>query len=69
MLLLNQRVSIGAALIREATKAAVGDDDSTINSNREAEKNIVREGKWAVGAARIEEEFNIECWGLVDSKR
>ena len=27
---------------------------------------IVRDGKWAVEAARVEEEFNIECWGLVE---
>ena len=63
VLVLNRRVFIGAALIHE------GDDDSIINSNREAKNNIVREGKWAVGASRIDEEFNIECWGLVDSKR
>ena len=58
VLVLNQRVFIGAVLIHEATKVAAIDDDSIINSNREAE------GKWAVGAARIEEEFDIECWGL-----
>mmetsp|Transcript_31565 Transcript_31565/g.58289 ORF Transcript_31565/g.58289 Transcript_31565/m.58289 type:complete len:80 (-) Transcript_31565:243-482(-) len=46
--------------------AAGNDDDSTINGNRETENNIIRDGKWVVGAARIEEEFNIECWGLVE---
>ena len=25
-----------------------------------------RGGAWAVNAARVEEEFNIECWGLVE---
>jgi len=57
---------IGAGLIHQAMKAAAGDDDSTINGKEANNKNIVRDGKWAVGAARIEEEFNIECWGLVE---
>ena len=57
--------SIGTALIHEAMKVAAGDDDSTINS-KEANSNIVRDGKWALGAAHIEKEFNIECWGLVE---
>lgn len=44
---------IGAALIFEATQNIVGK-----GSNRDA--------KWAVTAARLEEEFNIETWGLVE---
>lgn len=44
---------IGAALIFEATQSIVGK-----GSNRDA--------KWAVTAARLEEEFNIETWGLVE---
>ncbi len=31
-----------------------------------AKPTIVRDGNWAVEAARVEEEFNIECWGLVE---
>ena len=42
-----------------------GYDDSTINSNRKAKNNITRDGKWAVGVVHIEEEFNIECLGLL----
>lgn len=42
---------IGAALIFEAHQQMEG-------SNRDA--------KWAVTASRVEEEFNIEAWGLVE---
>mmetsp|Transcript_15116 Transcript_15116/g.26992 ORF Transcript_15116/g.26992 Transcript_15116/m.26992 type:complete len:406 (-) Transcript_15116:60-1277(-) len=51
---------IGAALIQDAMKkeeAASGGGDRA---------GMARDGKWAAGAARIEEEFNIECWGLVE---
>ena len=44
---------IGAALIFEATQSIQGKA-----SNRDA--------KWAVTASRVEEEFNIEAWGLVE---
>ena len=46
---------IGAALIHDAMNASSSEDDKA-----------VRDGKWAVEAARVEEEFNIECWGLVE---
>ena len=46
---------IGAALIHDAMNASSSEDD-----------RAVRDGKWAVEAARVEEEFNIECWGLVE---
>lgn len=54
---------IGAALIHEANQKqkAHGGEDAAKNA-----KTSVRDGKWAAGAARIEEEFNIECWGLVE---
>ncbi|KAL7515616.1 hypothetical protein ACHAXN_013380 [Cyclotella atomus] len=44
---------IGSALIFEAKQRYEGN-----GSNRDA--------KWAVTAARVEEEFNIEAWGLVE---
>jgi ATP synthase F1 complex assembly factor 2 len=44
---------IGAALIYEAMQQIQGKV-----SNRDA--------KWAVKASRVEEEFNIEAWGLVE---
>jgi len=47
---------IGAALIHDAMNA----------SSSEEGGRAVRDGKWAVEAARVEEEFNIECWGLVE---
>ncbi|KAL3777821.1 hypothetical protein ACHAW5_001924 [Stephanodiscus triporus] len=46
---------VGVALIHEATTATTATDNV-----------VVRDGRWAVGAARVEEEFNIECWGLVE---
>ncbi|KAL3763033.1 hypothetical protein ACHAW5_000430 [Stephanodiscus triporus] len=73
---------VGAALIHEATTgvAAGGggegrgvddDDDDGDDGDGDATKStkddvVVRDGRWAVGAARVEEEFNIECWGLVE---
>ena len=38
------------------------------NDEKEKTRNdiAIRDGKWAVQAARVEEEFNIECWGLVE---
>ena len=47
---------IGAALIHDAMNASSSEEDD----------RAVRDGKWAVEAARVEEEFNIECWGLVE---
>lgn len=44
---------IGAALIFEATQQI-------------QEKGSNRNAQWAVTAARVEEEFNIEAWGLVE---
>jgi hypothetical protein len=38
----------------DAAKLSTKDDD------------VVRDGRWAVGAAQVEEEFNIECWRLVE---
>jgi ATP synthase F1 complex assembly factor 2 len=35
-------------------------------SNNQHATTMTRDGKWAVEAARVEEEFNIECWGLVE---
>lgn len=46
---------IGAAMIFEATQHAKGEC-----------KAVTRDPKWAVQAARVEEEFNIEMWGLVE---
>lgn len=46
---------IGAAMIFEATQHAKGECKVT-----------TRDPKWAVQAARVEEEFNIEMWGLVE---
>jgi len=51
---------IGAALIHDAMKK------EEAASGGGAPAGIARDGKWAVGAARIEEEFNIESWGLVE---
>lgn len=72
---------IGAALIHEAMNGIAGgggrgaDDESGTTATSTATKEeggmkrngaIIRDGKWAVEAARVEEEFNIECWGLVE---
>jgi len=46
---------IAAAMIFEATQHAKGEC-----------KVATRDPKWAVQAARVEEEFNIEMWGLVE---
>ncbi|KAL7433827.1 hypothetical protein ACHAXM_003759 [Skeletonema potamos] len=46
---------IGAAMIFEATQYAKGEC-----------RAMARDPKWAVQAARVEEEFNIEMWGLVE---
>ena len=46
---------IGASMIFQATQLAKGEC-----------KKIVRDAKWASEAARVEEEFNIEMWGLVE---
>jgi len=46
---------IAAAMIFEATQHAKGQC-----------KVATRDPKWAVQAARVEEEFNIEMWGLVE---
>ena len=70
---------VGAALIHKATRgvaaaaaAGVGgrggdddDDDDAVKSTKD--DVVVRDGRCcAVGAARVEEEFNIECWGFVE---
>ncbi|KAL3793143.1 hypothetical protein HJC23_005645 [Cyclotella cryptica] len=44
---------IGAALIHEAAERVRGNES-------------MRDAKWAVLASRVEEEFNIEAWGLVE---
>jgi len=54
---------IGAALIRDAMKGASTTEAGEGNGG---EDGIARDGKWAATAARVEEEFNIECWGLVE---
>ena len=46
---------IAAAMVFEATQHAKGECKVT-----------TRDPKWAVQAARVEEEFNIEMWGLVE---
>jgi ATP synthase mitochondrial F1 complex assembly factor 2 len=46
---------IAAAMIYEASQHAKGE-----------RKAATRDPKWAVQAARVEEEFNIEMWGLVE---
>jgi ATP synthase F1 complex assembly factor 2 len=54
---------VGAALIHTAMN-----NTTTNSSNSTATTNTdnIRDGTWAVNAARVEEEFNIECWGLVE---
>jgi len=51
---------IGAALIHDAMKK------STTKDKEKEDGAVSRDGKWAVKASRVEEEFNIECWGLVE---
>ncbi len=46
---------IGAAMIHEAAKRVEGN-----------ESKIAKDAKWALTAARVEEDFNIETWGLVE---
>ncbi|KAL7538446.1 hypothetical protein ACHAWF_006093 [Thalassiosira exigua] len=60
---------IGAGLVRDALTAG-----EEVTARAEAAgaggggrgNEAVRCGKWAADASRIEEEFNIECWGLVE---
>lgn len=49
---------VAAALVHEAVRGAGGDADGGEEDRRD--------GRWAARAARVEEEFNIECWGLVE---
>ena len=53
---------IGAALVHEAGRGADAGGDGGGGGSAEAR----RDGRWAARAARVEEEFNIECWGLVE---
>ena len=53
---------IGAGLIHDALTAG----EETTARAEAAGRETVRCGKWAAAAARVEEEFNIECWGLVE---
>mmetsp|Transcript_22151 Transcript_22151/g.46381 ORF Transcript_22151/g.46381 Transcript_22151/m.46381 type:complete len:410 (-) Transcript_22151:2600-3829(-) len=46
---------IGAAMVQEAAKRVEGN-----------ESKIAKDAKWALKAARVEEDFNIETWGLVE---
>jgi ATP synthase F1 complex assembly factor 2 len=61
-----------AADSREDENDAIIASKPVMNREGESKKKktantaIVRDGKWAVEAARVEEEFNIECWGLVE---
>ncbi|KAL3816440.1 hypothetical protein ACHAXA_000090 [Cyclostephanos tholiformis] len=64
---------IGAALIHEAMGGGDGrggggegngDDDDESGSEKDCV--VPRDARWASDAARVEEEFNIECWGLVE---
>jgi len=60
---------IGAALIHEANKKANNGGrggEGAAKASDNAYYASVKDGKWAAGAARIEEEFNIENWGLVE---
>ena len=58
---------IGAALVHDAMKSRLSCDTEDDGSNSKRNEKIrSRDGKWAVQASRIEEEFNIECWGLVE---
>ncbi|KAL7541748.1 hypothetical protein ACHAXR_011475 [Thalassiosira sp. AJA248-18] len=65
---------IGAALIHEAMKVGGGGggegegaaEESSVGSSSATTATAVRDGKWAATASRVEEEFNIECWGLVE---
>lgn len=54
---------VGAALISEALSAANGSTTSGEDAHKPA---AGRDAKWAKRAARVEEEFNIEAWGLVE---
>ena len=67
---------IGAALVHDAIKGsassttsstpAAADGGEVATDENRAYQEMVRDGKWAAEAARVEEEFNIECWGLVE---
>jgi len=54
---------VGAALIHTAMN---NNQQTPMNTNNASTNAISRDGAWAVNAARVEEEFNIECWGLVE---
>jgi ATP synthase F1 complex assembly factor 2 len=43
-----------------------GDDDDASSKSTRVDDDVIRDGRWASDAARVEEEFNIECWGLVE---
>ena len=57
---------IGAALVHDAMKSTLCDTEGDGSNSNRKEKISRRDGKWAVQASRVEEEFNIECWGLVE---
>ena len=52
---------IGAALVHDAVRGTTGDGRDGGGDSEDR-----RDGRWAARAARVEEEFNIECWGLVE---
>jgi ATP synthase F1 complex assembly factor 2 len=54
---------VGAALIHTAMMNTNSPNSDNNNNNNNTDN---RDGAWAVNAARVEEEFNIECWGLVE---
>jgi ATP synthase F1 complex assembly factor 2 len=43
-----------------------GEDDDASSRSTKNDVDLPRDGRWASEAARVEEEFNIECWGLVE---
>lgn len=56
---------IGAALVHDAMKGGE-DGEEEVAKAAGGGGGGSRDGKWAANASRIEEEFNIECWGLVE---
>lgn len=56
---------VGAALIHEATGGVPGEGPDDLEA-RSSSSSRAWNGQWAAAAARVEEEFNIECWGMVE---
>ena len=57
---------IGAGLIHDAMKVGGDGDGNQSDGVGDGSRSTSRDAKWAANASRVEEEFNIECWGLVE---